>query len=204
MSSYNIKHSYKQIYMVQMMMKLFIDKGWGTFESFLEIWKDRKMSNIHYYVSFRHLIFGYCQTTISTFIGYCHPKKRSIEKKGGLFGLYLTYSTQFSQVPSPIQLSTSEFNWLKEIAKEFPECNQIFSSLVKRNAFCFVPNENAILTKFSEVPSSVMINEFLPLNDAFKRLENIKDENENYEEESNENFEELKDNYEQLIEELRS
>lgn len=204
MSSYYLKSTYKQIYMVQVMMKQFIDKGWDTFDSFCKIWKENNISKIHSYTSFRQLIFGYCQTSISTFIGYCHPKKTAIEQKGGLFGLYLIYSTQFSQVPSPIQLSTLEFTWLKEIAKKFEDCNKIFSSLINSNAFCFVPNENAIFTKYPEAPSHIMIDEFLPLNDAFKRLENIKDENENYEEESNENFKELENDYKLIMEELKS
>lgn len=203
MSLYSIKRSHKQIYLVQKMMKLFLDKGWDNFESFIEIWKENNISKIHSYVSFRRLIFGSCQTSISTFIWYCHPTKKIIEKKGGLFGLYLTYKTQFLQVPSPIQISISEFGWLKEIAREFPDCNQIFSSLVKSNAFLFVPNDNVIETKFSEVPSTIMIDEFLPLNDAFQRLEIIKGENENYEEDSNENFEELERDYNQIMSELR-
>lgn len=204
MSTYKIKHSYKQIYLAQTMMKLFVEKGWDTFESFLEIWKNNNISKLHSFGSFRQFIFGSCQTSISTFIGYCYPKKTIIEKKGGFFGIYLTYSTQFCQVPSPIQISTLEFGWIKEIAREFSDCNQIFSFLLRSEAFCFVPNQVAILTKFTDSQSPIMIDEFLPLSDAFKRLENLKEDKRDYEEDSNESIKDIKEDYNKLMDELRS
>lgn len=166
----SVKNISQQMHQVFLMMKLYVEKGWDTYESFLEIWTENNISQIHKFSSFRTIIFGTCQTAFSCFLGYCHSSKNDVERKGGIFGLYLTYCTQFNQIPSPILLSPCEFCWVKDIAKEFPDCNSIFSDLVKNSAFCFVPQSMAIFTKHAESPSPVMIDEYTPINDAFKRL----------------------------------
>ncbi|OHT10102.1 hypothetical protein TRFO_20736 [Tritrichomonas foetus] len=207
MSSPSLKPISKHLSIVQQQMKLFVEKGWDTYESFADIWGNNQSTKIHKYVSPRPLLFGYYQAAYSTFLGYCSPEKTNIEKKGGLFGLYLTYSTQSAAEPSPILLSPAEFSWLKDIAREFKDCLSIFSYLIRNNGFVFVPHQTAIFTKIATNPPSFMIDEQVLLDDAFKRLMKIyneknNDDNDINEEEEEENFKEIQKRYADLIEEI--
>jgi hypothetical protein len=74
-------------------MKSFVEKSEGTFESFIESWAESNGSQVHVGASPRALLFGHLQTGFSTFLGYCRSNSRDIEKRGGIFGLYILSST---------------------------------------------------------------------------------------------------------------
>ena len=207
MNSMTLQPVDEQISIVQNLMRDYVQIGWSTFDKFIELWEKNDTIKIHSIDSFRSFIFGPLQTAYSTFIGFCNPNRTNVERKGGLFGLYVSYSTQFASDPAPILMSPKEFKWLKGIAAEFEDCKSMFSHLFRLNAFCFVPNDTAINTKYADCPPPVMVDEYVPFNDAFKRLAKEKFQKKKEignDEELEQEIKETKDQYDKLYQELTS
>jgi hypothetical protein len=156
-----------QIAIVQQIMKSFVDKFQGTFESFIESWTEIDGSQIHSGASPQALTLGPLQTGFSAFLGYCRAGARDIEKRGGIFGLHLLSSTQFAQYPAPILASAAEMGSIAAFCRDDLECASIISSLINRGQIAFSAAPTAIRTPSAEFPPAVVVSEGVPSRSRF-------------------------------------
>ena len=192
----------QQISIPQNVISRFLKVSGDSYEEFVNVWRNEKASNVHDYPSPDPLLYGPCQTAYSTFIGFCDPEKDDNDRKGGLFGLYLTYSTQFSLPKFPVFISVVEFKWLQNIGNLSGECSLVFQKMVKENAFVFVPFQISIKTKDSLIPSPVVIHEPMLLSQVSgEKIEKTKSE---LKTNNNECVNELLSKYKKLLDEIRS
>jgi hypothetical protein len=137
-------------------MKSCVEKFHRTFESFVESWVEADGSQIHEGGSPRVLLLGRLQTGFSTFLGYCRSNSRDIEKRGGIFGLYVLSSTQFAQYPAPLLISPGEGESIAKFCHEDLECASIISWLIKHRQIAFSAFSMAINTRYAEFPPVVV------------------------------------------------
>jgi hypothetical protein len=156
-----------QIATVQKILKSFVEKFHNTFDSFIESWIEDDGSQIHGSASPRPSLFGHSQTGFSTFLGLCRSTSRDIEKRGGIFGLYVLSSTQFAQCRPPILVSPGEMRSIGKFCHEDFECTSIITSLIKGGQIAFSDAPTAIRTQYSEFPPAVVGTERIPFTSRF-------------------------------------
>ena len=193
----------QQILIPQNTMKLFTQSQNNCFDGFVEVWRNNNSSNLHNFSSPRSLLFGPCQTAYSTFIGFCHPSKDEVEREGGVFGLFLTYSTQPHSPPFPIFISTKEFNWIKDISKISNESLSIFHTFLRKKSFCFIPIETSIFTPFINTPSPVVIDTKLFSNHVFQTTREITEKKRFVSKDFTEQIDEIENFYQNVMNEIK-
>jgi hypothetical protein len=156
-----------QIRMTQETVKAFVGKGVDTFESFLSCWAENDSSQIHAGSSPRPLVFSPCQTCYSTFLGFCRPEKRDLEKRAGVFGLYVANATQFCAYPAPILVSAQEMNHVLEFCRSDVECASIISYLLNSGRVIFSSFPVAIETKAALHPPAAVVDDRIASNKLF-------------------------------------
>lgn len=194
-----------QIEVAQRVLQAFIAEGSDTYDAFIRCWEDSDGVKIHEGSSPRSLQYGHLQTAYSTFIGFCSPSRSNIEKRGGIFGLYLTYSTQFCQHPSPILISASEMKDITSFCKEEGQqiCAAIINKLLCNDSICFSPFPVAIETPDARFPSPVVVNERMIFDSVFEASREVSEEKRPIDVEDND-IDALMDEYHSILDQIRS
>lgn len=194
-----------QIEVAQRVLQAFVDEGSGAYESFIKCWEDAGGMKIHQGSSPRSLQYGHLQTAYSTFIGFCSPKRSYVEKRAGIFGLYITYSTQFCQHPSPILISASEMKDIVSFCKEEGQeiCASIINKLLCSDSICFSPFPVRIESPDARFPSPVAVNERMISDSVFEVSKEVNEEKRAGEVEED-NLDSLMDEYQTLLDQIKS
>ena len=152
-------NTYTQTYLVQSIVKCFVQKKNPDFQSFLQIWRDLNGVRIHSLTSPRNLVFGRCQAAYQTFLGYILYKKNEIEIIAGLYGIYIIYETQNLPIKEGILITSDEYVVISQKIKEIDALHPIYKYLVQSSAFVFSAISYAIPTQFTEYPPQVVSSE---------------------------------------------
>jgi len=147
-----INNEDSQTYIVQHIVKGFVESGFDNFSVFCDVWDKLNGKTVSEKASYRNQLFGRCQGAFSTFIGLLYPEKRFMERLAGVFGLYLLFETQYQQFIQPIMLTVREFSYLREICDEKLETKGILRYLLKKSAFAFSASSIAVFSPYPEAP----------------------------------------------------
>lgn len=140
-------------------VEAFVKDGRATFDSFIAVWEPLS-KKIHSGASPAALLYGPLQTCYSTFIGFSTTKRRTMERRACVFGLYVAYSTQGSSVRPPILMSARELAGISEFCKEEGQevCAAILNKLLINDAIGIVAVDVAIHAS-SEFPVRTVVDE---------------------------------------------
>lgn len=127
----------KQIVLVQLCMREFINEGIGNFQAFCNVWEKFNISAIHSCVSPRARVYSPFQAAVSTFLGFLHSNPTLLTLKGTTFGLYLIYQTQPFSIPYPLLINPMDLYILINSLLEETESLSILKFLLNHNALAF-------------------------------------------------------------------